>query len=61
MTGTSTFTGMLCDDFDEEDWYSITIPAYHGAYVRLTWDQTVFSDDLRPYLYVDGDTLHPRQ
>ena len=53
MSGTSTFTGMLCDDYDEEDWYSITIPAYHGAYVKLTWDQTVFSDDLRLYLYAD--------
>jgi len=59
MTGTTTFSGMLCDDYDEEDWYAITIPAYHGAYVKLTWDQTVFTDDLRLYLYVDRGYTTP--
>ena len=53
MSSTTSFGGMLCDDFDEEDWYTITIPAYHGAYVKLTWDQTVYTDDLRLWLYVD--------
>lgn len=59
MTGTNTFTGMLCDTYDEEDWYTITIPAYHGAYVRLTWDQTVYTDDMRLYLYVDRGYFSP--
>ena len=59
MTERSTFTGMLCDDYDEEDWYSITVPAYHGAYVKLTWDQTVYTDDLRLYLYVDRGYSSP--
>ena len=51
VTGTTSFTGMLCEDNDEEDWYTLSIPAYHGAYVKLTWDQTEFTDDLRLYLY----------
>jgi len=53
MTGTTTFGGMLCDDYDEEDWFKVTVPAYHGAYFMLSWDQTAFTDDLRMYLYVD--------
>ena len=51
VSGTTSFTGMLCEDNDEEDWYTVSIPAYHGAYVKLTWDQTEFTDDLRLYLY----------
>ena len=53
VTGTTSFTGMLCEDNDEEDWYTFTVPAYHGAYVKLTWDQTTFSDDLRLYIYAE--------
>ena len=59
MSATTSFGGMLCDAYDEEDWYSITVPAYHGAYVKLTWDQTVYTDDLRLWLQVDRGYFSP--
>lgn len=59
VTGVNTFTGMLCDTSDEEDWYAITVPAYHGAWVKLNWTQVVSSDDLRLYLYMDRGYSYP--
>ena len=33
-----TLTGMICDGFDDYDYYLLDVPAYHGAWARLDWN-----------------------
>ena len=32
MGAEGTIQGMLCDGYDDEDWYDFTLPAYHGLW-----------------------------
>ena len=44
VTGLSQFQGMMCAGYDESDWYSVTVPAYHGAHVILDWPEGIDSN-----------------
>ena len=35
--GGGVFTGMLCKTYDDVDWYSFNVPAYHGMWAMLEW------------------------
>jgi hypothetical protein len=51
----SSFTGMLCQNLDSQDWYSVTVPAYHGAWVKFNWtDLGTGNDNLYMYLYMEN-------
>ncbi|SVC18945.1 uncharacterized protein METZ01_LOCUS271799, partial [marine metagenome] len=52
----SSFTGMLCQSLDSEDWYSVTVPAYHGAWVKFNWTEITSNDNLYMYLYMQSPT-----
>jgi hypothetical protein len=39
MGDAGTIQGMLCDGYDDEDWYEFTLPAYHGLWARLDWTE----------------------
>jgi len=58
MTGHGTFTGMLCDNIDEQDWYSVTIPAYHGAWVKFNWTEITPNDNMMMYLYMNTGSTY---
>ena len=40
-TWSGEFTGMACDGYDEQDWFSVSVPAGHGAHVMLEWPEGV--------------------
>jgi len=48
-----SFSGMLCQTHDAEDWYSVTVPAYYGAWVKFNWTEITPDDNLYMYLYMD--------
>ena len=48
-----TIQGMVCDLYDDEDWYEFTVPAYHGLWARLDWTEDEGSESLRFYQYLD--------
>ena len=48
-----TIQGMVCDGYDDEDWYQFTVPAYHGLWARLDWTEDDGSEVLRMYQYLD--------
>ena len=48
-----TTSGMICDGYDDEDWYEFTVPAYHGLWARLDWVDVESSDVLYFYQYMD--------
>ena len=48
-----TIAGMICDGYDDEDWYEFTVPAYHGLWARLDWVDVESSDVLYFYQYMD--------
>jgi hypothetical protein len=48
-----TIQGMLCDGYDEEDWYEFTVPAYHGLWARLDWNEGEDGENLNFYQYMD--------
>jgi hypothetical protein len=43
-TWTGEFTGMLCEGYDDEDWFSVTVPENYGAHVMLEWPEGVDSN-----------------
>jgi hypothetical protein len=53
MGAEGTIQGMLCDGYDEEDWYEFTVPAYHGLWARLDWDDGGNGENLNFYQYMD--------
>ncbi len=57
VTGLGTegqFPGSICDGYDAEDWYSWTLPANHGLWVVLTFDQPEGTEAIDAFLYMDG-------
>ena len=48
-----TIQGMLCDGYDDEDWYEFTLPAYHGLWARLDWSEDEGTEHLWFYQYMD--------
>ncbi len=52
-----TITGMVCKQYDDEDWYEFTVPAYHGLWARLDWVNNESTDVLRLYQYMDRGYL----
>ena len=48
-----TIQGMLCDGYDDEDWYEFTVPAYHGLWARLDWTEDEGTEHLMFYQYLD--------
>jgi len=53
MGGNGTIQGMVCDGYDDEDWYEFTLPAYHGLWARLDWSEDEGSEHLMFYQYMD--------
>ena len=49
-----TIQGMLCDGYDDEDWYEFTVPAYHGLWARLDWTEDEGTEHLMFYQYMDS-------
>ena len=45
--------GMVCDGYDDEDWYEFTVPAYHGLWARLDWNEGADGENLYFYQYMD--------
>jgi len=43
-TWSGEFTGMVCAGYDEQDWFKVTVPAEHGAYVMLEWPEGIDSN-----------------
>ena len=35
--GVTEFSGMLCQGYDDVDYFEITVPAYHGLWASLDW------------------------
>ena len=53
ITGTSgSFTGMLCDSQDREDWYEFSLSAHQGLWAKLEWTKNDTSDTLQLYQYM---------
>ena len=48
-----TIQGMLCDGYDDEDWYEFNLPAYHGLWARLDWTEDEGTEHLYFYQYMD--------
>ena len=48
-----TVQGMLCDGYDDEDWYKFVVPAYHGLWARLDWTDDN-GENLYFYQYMDS-------
>ena len=48
-----TIQGMVCDGYDDEDWYEFTVPAYHGLWARLDWTEDEGTEHLMFYQYLD--------
>ena len=48
-----TIQGMLCDGYDDEDWYEFTVPAYHGLWARLDWTAGDEGENFYFYQYMD--------
>ena len=42
--GNGQFEGMMCQDFDDADWYQITVPAGDGAWAMLEWPEGIDSN-----------------
>jgi hypothetical protein len=53
MGVTGTIQGMVCDGYDDEDWYEFTLPAYHGLWARLDWTEDEGTEHLMFYQYMD--------
>ena len=53
MGAAGTIQGMLCDGYDDEDWYEFTLPAYHGLWARLDWSEDEGTEHLWFYQYLD--------
>ena len=53
MGAAGTIQGMLCDGYDDEDWYEFTLPAYHGLWARLDWTEDEGTEHLMFYQYMD--------
>ena len=55
---TGTIQGMLCDSYDDEDWYQFTVPAYHGMWARMDWTAGEDGEQLglTQYMQRDGYT-----
>jgi hypothetical protein len=51
MGAAGTIQGMLCDGYDDEDWYEFTLPAYHGLWARLDWTEDEGTEHLMFYQY----------
>jgi hypothetical protein len=49
--GVTTFSGMLCQGYDDVDYYEITVPAYHGLWASLDWGYENESIDGQLYFY----------
>ena len=53
--GVMEFTGMVCAGFDDQDWFEISVPAYHGLWASLDWgyeDESI-EGQLSFYQYMD--------
>ena len=50
----ATFTGTICEGYDAEDWYSITLPADYGVWVELEFDQPEGTEAIDMFIYMDG-------
>ena len=53
--GVMEFSGMVCAGFDDQDWFEISVPAYHGLWASLDWGYENESIDgqLSFYQYMD--------
>lgn len=49
--GVTEFSGMLCQGFDDVDYFEITVPAYHGLWASLDWGYENESIDGQLYFY----------
>ena len=49
--GVTEFTGMLCQGYDDVDYFEITVPAYHGLWASLDWGYENESIDGQLYFY----------
>jgi hypothetical protein len=55
-----TLTGMICEGYDDYDYYLLDVPAYYGAWARLDWGEqdgggtgsTIASGDNRLWMYM---------
>ena len=56
-TGVTTFSGMVCQGYDDVDYFEITVPAYHGLWAVLDWgyeNESMKEDgQLMLYQYMD--------
>ena len=56
-TGVTTFSGMVCQGYDDVDYFEITVPAYHGLWASLDWgyeNESMKEDgQLMLYQYMD--------
>ncbi len=52
--GHGAFTGMACFGFDTEDWYQVTVPAYHGMWAMLEWPEGIDSN-FNDTIEISGD------
>ncbi len=50
----ATFTGTICEGYDDEDWYSITLPADYGVWIELEFDQPEGTEAIDLFIYMDG-------
>jgi hypothetical protein len=52
--GNGAFTGMVCAGFDTEDWFQVTVPAYHGMWASLEWPEGIDSN-FNDTIEISGD------
>ncbi len=53
--GVMEFSGMICAGFDDQDWFEISVPAYHGLWASLDWgyENESIEGQLNFYQYMD--------
>ena len=49
-----TFSGSICDGYDDQDWFSYTLAPDEGFWFVLTYDQPEGTEAIYAYLFMDG-------
>tara|TARA_B110000014_G_scaffold9457_1_gene6553 strand:- start:685 stop:2526 length:1842 start_codon:yes stop_codon:yes gene_type:complete len=54
LGSSGSFTGTICDGYDDEDWFSYTLAPDEGFWFVLTFNQSEGTEAIDAFLYMDG-------